>query len=188
VSGLDLLSRGEPHTRPSTVSTLPDRNFGSGMDPGRLRGYSLAHLADTCHRPTPHHSDAVPTDFSGFCGSPDHPREAPRQRGTGHLALGAPKRRPCSRLPPLHPTAGTPPAPARMCGGNHGAGTHTGAHLEAGLPGGGAGPAAGAGALRARPVALFRADPRAAPSRWAARKPTPTGARNKGSGLPSYGN
>jgi hypothetical protein len=66
-----------------------------------------------------------------FCGSPDHPRRAE----TAERATWGTKTPPRPPQPAPHP-------PRLVCGGNHGAGTHTGAHLG-GLPGGGA-PAAGA--------------------------------------------
>jgi hypothetical protein len=90
-------------------------DFGFGVDPGRLRGYPLAHLAGTWRLPTPHHPDAVPTDFNGFMWLSRPPPKS-RDSGTGHLRHQNAAPTPHSRHAP-HP-------PRLVCGGNYGAGTH----------------------------------------------------------------
>jgi hypothetical protein len=81
-------------------------DFGFGVDPGRLCGYPRAHLTAPVRggdqpRTTPMPIQRISTDF---WGSPDHPRRAETaERATWGI-----------KTPPRPPTAGTPPAPARV--------------------------------------------------------------------------
>jgi hypothetical protein len=101
--GRDLINGKFDHRDLLVSMAISDPNFGLfGVEPGRLRGYPLAHLADTWRRSTPHHPDAVPTDFNGFLWLSRPPPKS-RDSGTGHSGpnQGPPLRPPERQTAPV---------------------------------------------------------------------------------------